>query len=52
MRPYDKDEVKAVLADKAYDSGALVTYIESMQAQAVIPSRKNSNAPREIDGGF
>ncbi len=52
MRPYDKEEVKAVLADKAYDSGELVAYIESMQAQAVIPRRKNSKAPRQIDGAF
>ena len=29
-----------------------MAYIESMQAQAVIPSRKNSKAPRQIDGVF
>ena len=52
LRPYDKEEVKAVLADKGYDSGDLVAYIESFGAQAVIPSRNNSKAPRDIDGEF
>ena len=41
-----------MLADKGYDSGDLVAYIESFEAQAVIPSRKNSKAPRDIDGAF
>ena len=52
LRPYDQEEIKAVLADKGYDSGDLVAYIESFGAQAVIRSRKNSKAPREIDGAF
>ena len=47
LRPYS--EIEAVLADKAYDSKDLVAYIESLKAEAVIPSRKNSKAPREID---
>ena len=50
LRPYDEEEIKAVLADKAYDSADLVAYIESLEAQAVIPSRKNCTQPREIDG--
>ena len=50
LRPYDAEAIEAVLADKAYDSQDLVAYIESLQAQAVIPSRKNSKEPRQIDG--
>jgi len=49
LKPYDDQTIEAVLADKGYDSHALVAYIESRQAQAVIPSRKNSKHPREID---
>jgi transposase len=48
--PYDAEAIKAVLADKGYDSRELVAYIESLEAQAVIPSRSNSKEPREIDG--
>lgn len=39
----------AVLADKGYDSDALVDYIASLGAQAVIPSRKRRRQAREID---
>ena len=39
-----------MLADKGYDSEALVAYIESLEAEAVIPSRKNRKEQREIDG--
>ena len=41
--------VKAVLADRGYDSSALVERIEAMEAEAVIPSRKNRKEPREHD---
>lgn len=41
--------VKAVLADRGYDSGNLVLRIEALDAEAVIPSRKNRKAPREHD---
>lgn len=50
LRPYNEEAIKAVLADKGYDSQDLVAYIESLEAEAVIPSRKNSKAPRDIDG--
>lgn len=39
----------AVLADKGYDSDALLAYIASLGAQAVIPSRKNRRQQRAID---
>ena len=38
-----------VVADKGYDSRALVRSIRVRGAEAVIPSRKNSTAPRVID---
>jgi transposase len=41
--------VKAVLADRGYDSNDLVRRIEAAEAQAVIPSRKNRKEPRAHD---
>lgn len=38
-----------VLGDKGYDSKKLVGAIESQDAKAVIPSKKNAVSPREID---
>jgi transposase len=38
-----------VIADKAYDSDALIELIEQQGAQAVIPSRANRKQPREYD---
>jgi transposase len=40
-----------VTADKGYDSRARVRLILGRGAEAVIPSRKNSAAPRVIDVG-
>lgn len=40
----------AVIADKGYDSDALVSRVESGGAEAVIPPRSNRKAPRTIDG--
>lgn len=42
-------DLVAVLADKGYDSNALLAYIASLSAEAVIPSRKNRRQQREID---
>ena len=42
--------IEVVIADKGYDSRALVGAIESRGAEAVIPSRKNRAQPRAIDG--
>ncbi len=39
----------AVIADKGYDSDALVEQIESQHAEAVIPPRSNRNKPRAYD---
>ena len=39
----------AVVADKAYDSNDLVDYIVSIEAQVVIPPRRNRKEKREID---
>jgi len=38
-----------VIADKGYDKQEFVDAIEDKGGEAVIPSRKNSTAPREID---
>jgi transposase len=40
----------AVIADKGYDCDACVAVVEGRQAEAVIPSRANRVAPRELDG--
>ncbi len=41
--------IEVVIADKGYDSRALVSAIEARGAEAVIPSLKNRAQPREID---
>ena len=41
--------LRAVLADKGYDSDALVEHVRSLGAEAVIPSKKNRNEQRGID---
>jgi transposase len=38
-----------VIADKAYDSDALIAQIEGQGASPVIPSRENRNEPRDYD---
>jgi transposase len=38
-----------VIAGKGYDSDAFVAEVESRGAEAVIPSRANRTAPRELD---
>ena len=42
-------EAEHVLADKGYDSDALVAVIEKTGAKAVIPPRSNRNTPRDYD---
>ena len=39
----------AVIADKAYDSDALIKKIETKGADAVIPSKTNRKQPRDLD---
>ncbi len=41
--------IEVVIADKGYDSRAVVGAIEARGAEAVIPSLKNRAQPREID---
>jgi transposase len=43
--------IQEVIGDKGYDSKNLVEAIESQDAKAVIPSKKNAVSPREIDWG-
>lgn len=45
----DTAAIQAVLADKGYDAGHFVDEIEALDAEAVIPSRKNRKVPREHD---
>lgn len=40
---------EVVIADKGYDSTAVVEQIEKQGAEAVIPSRKNRKEPRAYD---
>lgn len=44
-----RQELRAVLGDKGFDSSAFVAYVEGLGAEAVIPAKKNRNEPREID---
>ncbi len=39
----------AVIADKGYDSDALVDIIEASGAAAIIPPRSNRNTQRKVD---
>jgi transposase len=41
--------VEAVLADKGYDSDAIVKHIETSGAKAVIPPKSNRKQQREYD---
>jgi transposase len=45
----DGVSAEVVIADKGYDSKAVVEQIEKRGAEAVIPSRKNSKEPRVYD---
>ena len=42
-------EADALIADKAYDSDAVVAAAKRQGAEAVIPSKKNRKVPREYD---
>ena len=42
-------EADKVIADKAYDSDALIAQIEDQGATAIIPPRENRKEPREYD---
>lgn len=50
LTPERRAEIESVLADKGYDSNALIEMITALEAQAVIPSRKGRKAPRAYDG--
>ena len=41
-----------VLADKAYDTNAVVAAVAALGAHVVIPSKKNRNVPRRIDANL
>jgi transposase len=42
-------QADAVIADKAYDSDAVVDAAKRQKAEAVIPSKKNRKVPRDYD---
>lgn len=42
-------DAQAVIADKGYDSDALVQQIEANSAEAIIPPRSNRRSPRDYD---
>ena len=41
---------EVVIADKGYDSQAVVARIEAPGAEVVVPSRANAKSPRKADG--
>ena len=41
--------LEVVIADKGYDSQAVVEMIEAQGGEAVVPSRSNANSPRKTD---
>lgn len=43
------EQPAVVLADKGYDSDALLPFIADLEAQAVIPAKRNRLQPRELD---
>lgn len=45
----EKIQPEAVLADKAYDADALLAYIDSKDAKAVIPPKTNRKNQRTFD---
>ena len=42
-------ETDAVIADKAYDSDAIIDAAKRQRAEAVIPPKRNRKVPREYD---
>ena len=44
-----RHKVGAVLADKAYDSNAVVAAVKKQGAEVVIPPKKNRKEPRDYD---
>lgn len=42
-------DVGAVVADKAYDTDAIVAAIEQREAEVVVPAKANRKEAREID---
>ena len=48
-RLMDGFRMQCLLADKGYDSDAIVAKAQEQGAQAVIPSRKNRKQPRAYD---
>ena len=49
VEPY---EVDAVIADKGYDSDAFVRFIESREAEVVIPPKRNRKVKRSYDANL
>lgn len=45
----ENQQADAVLADKGYDADYIVTYIEAMGAEVVIPPKSNRNTQRSYD---
>ena len=45
-------KVEAVLADKGYDSDAIVEHVEAMGAKVVIPPKRNRTVQRVYDKGL
>jgi transposase len=48
----ERNPADASIADKAYDSDAVVRAAEARGAEAVIPPKKNRKVPRDYDKHF
>ena len=44
-----RHRAEAVLADKGYDTDAIIEQVEAMGAKAVIPPKRNRKVQREYD---
>lgn len=50
--PEQIEQIERVIADKGYDSDAVIEQIEAMKAEAVIPPKANRLLQRQYDHGF
>jgi transposase len=52
LEGWETERILRVLADKGYDSDAIIEMIEAMKAEVVIPPKANRKVQREYDRDF
>ena len=52
LEGWETERILRVLADKGYDSDAIIAMIEAMKAEAVIPPKANRVVQREYDKDY